>query len=67
MYSYFPYGAGIRQSNELAQSALPGAPVVDDENTSAPMLSVRSRSAAWLRAMARGTDHLANRVDPACA
>lgn len=67
MYGYFPYGSGIRQSTELAQSALPGAPVVDDETRQAPMLSVRSRSAGWLRAMARGTDHLANRVDPACA
>ena len=67
MYSYFPYASGIRQSNELAQSALPDAPVVADESTHVPMLSVRSRSASWLRAMARGTDHLANRVDPACA
>jgi hypothetical protein len=67
MYSFFPYASGVRQSNELAQSALPDAPVVDDEQAPAPMLSVRSRSASWLRAMARGTDHLANRVDPACA
>ena len=67
MYSYFPNAAGIRQSNELAQSALPDAPVVEDEIAHAPMLSVRSRSASWLRAMARGTDHLAHRVDPACA
>ncbi|HEY2299743.1 MAG TPA: hypothetical protein VGH43_18570 [Jatrophihabitans sp.] len=68
MYDYFSYANGVRQSHELSRSALPDAPVVDDQvAASAPMRFMRSWSAARLRTMARGTDHLANRVDPACA
>lgn len=67
MYDYFAYASGVRQSHELSRSALPDAPVVDDHaGARAPVRSMRSRSAAGLRAMARGTQHLANRVDPAC-
>jgi hypothetical protein len=64
MYDYFSYANGVRQSHELSRSALPDAPVVDDYV--AANTSMRSWTAARLRAMARGTDHLANRVDPAC-
>ena len=68
MYDYFSYANGVRQAHELSRSALPDAPVVDDrESAHAPLLSVRTWSAARLRSMARGTDHLANRVDAACA
>ena len=67
MYDYFNYASGVRQSHELSRSALPDAPVVDDyESAHAPVRSMRRWSAARLRAMARGTHHLANRVDPAC-
>jgi hypothetical protein len=56
---------GINQSRTLAQSALPWAPVVpDDDDERAPIRSMRSWSAARLRGLARGTYHLANRVDP---
>jgi hypothetical protein len=67
MYDYFSYANGVRHSHELSRSALPDAPVVDDRVTaSAPVRLMRSWSATGLRTMARGTDHLANRVDPAC-
>ena len=68
MSSYLNYATGVRQSHELSRSALPDAPVVDDRvDAHTSMRSMRSWGAARLRSMARGTDHLANRVDPACA
>ena len=48
----------------LAHSALPDAPVVaGPESTQRP----HARTASVLRAFARTTDRLANRIDPACA
>jgi hypothetical protein len=68
MYEYFSHASGVRQSHELSRSALPDAPVIDDlASPTASLRSVRTWGAGRLRAMARGTDHLANRVDPACA
>ncbi len=57
------FNAPLR-GEHLAHSALPDAAVVTErERTQRP----HSRTAGLLRAFARTTDRLANRLDPACA
>jgi hypothetical protein len=54
----------------LAQSALPGAPVVDDgfrERPARAVRPVRRSLAATLRAAASAERRWADRIDPACA
>ncbi len=57
----------------LAQSALPGAPVVDDgfrerpARAVRPVRPVRRSLAATLRAAASAERRWADRIDPACA
>jgi hypothetical protein len=53
-----------REVRSLAESALPGAPVMPDPGLSNSRL--RSRSAAFLRRSAQRRSRLADRLDPAC-
>ena len=57
------FNAPLR-GEHLAHSALPDAPVVVGRNQ---RHLANSRAAGALRAFARTTDRLANRLDPACA
>ena len=57
----------VENARNLAQSALPDAPVVPDEpRRSRRRLEVRARTGAVLRATARRELKLADRIDPVC-
>ena len=58
---------GTRASRELAQSALPWAPVVADPNTARRPAPKRRSAALLLREVASRTNRLADRLDPNCA
>lgn len=58
------FDVALRNTHTDATSARPEAPVVDDVDQHAPVRSSRRWAAAHLRALARGTYHLADRVDP---
>jgi hypothetical protein len=57
----------VENARNLAQSALPDAPVVPDEPRRVRRrLEVRARTGAVLRAAARRELKLADRIDPVC-
>ena len=57
----------VENARNLAQSALPDAPVVPDEPRRVRRrLEVRARAGAVLRAAARRELKLADRIDPVC-
>ncbi len=62
------FDVALRNADRAATSALPDAPVVDHEPAVdvRPVRSSRKWAAQRLRTAARGTYHLADRVDPVC-
>lgn len=63
MFSYIP--AVAEPSRRLNESALPDAPVVDDERANRA-IALRLSTAAALRRAAEQEIRIANRLDPAC-
>ncbi len=57
----------VENTRELAQSALPDAPVMPDQpGRIRRTLEVRARVSSLLRSTARRELRLADRIDPAC-
>jgi hypothetical protein len=67
MSDYIALTINRTSEGSLAQSALPGAPVVDDGLRVRPVRPVRRSLAATLRAAASAERRWADRIDPACA
>lgn len=63
MFTYIP--AIAEPSRRLNESALPDAPVVDDERVNRA-INLRLSAAAVLRRTAEREVRIANRLDPAC-
>lgn len=63
MFTYIP--AIAEPSRRLNESALPDAPVVDDERANRA-INLRLSAAAALRRTAEREVRIANRLDPAC-
>ena len=60
------FDVALRNAEGAATSAMPDAPVVEDDTVTRPVRSSRQWAAQRLRTAARGTYHLADRVDPVC-
>ena len=66
MNEFIALRMGTDAARALATSAMPDAPTVAHEEPRRRVRTARGWTAARLRGMARGTYHLANRVDPVC-
>jgi hypothetical protein len=67
MFPPIPGIIATRANRDLAQSALPWAPVVPEPDPTQRPAPRRRSAAALLRVVASTTNRLADRLDPTCA